>query len=104
MTAAPQRLVGFSEPVAKAKDELAQFLMERLYRHYQVLRMGAKAERIIRDLWGAYTGDPQLLPPHALAAAPGEPQERAIADYLSGMTDRFAMDEHAKIFDPQAHV
>ena len=66
--------------------------------------MGAKAARIVGELWQAYTEDPRLLPPHALHPGPGEPQERAIADYLAGMTDRFAMDEHAKIFDPQSHV
>jgi dGTPase len=98
------RLISFSVEMAAAKAELAEFLMERLYRHQQVVRMGAKAERILGDLWTAYQGDPRLLPPHALEQPEGEPRERAIADYLAGMTDRFAMDEHRKLFDPHAHV
>jgi len=99
-----ERLIGFSEPMAAAKRELAQFLTEHMYRHHQVVRMGAKAERMLRDLWGAYTQDARLLPPGVLSHAPGEPEERALADYLAGMTDRFAMDEHRKVFDPHAHV
>ena len=100
----PTPLVGFSEEVAAAKQELADFLQSRMYRHPQVARMGAKAERILADLWGAYAGDERLLPVRELDRAPGEPMERAIADYLAGMTDRFAMDEHRKLFDPHAHV
>lgn len=102
--AAPRRLVAFSDSGAREKEELAQFLSARLYRHYQVVRMGAKAERILSDLWGAYSDDARLVPPHALQHAEGEPPERAVADYLAGMTDRFAMDEHRKLFDPHAHV
>ncbi len=86
------------------KQELADFLQSRMYRHPRVARMGAKAERILADLWGAYAGDERLLPVRELDRAPGEPMERAIADYLAGMTDRFAMDEHRKLFDPHAHV
>jgi dGTPase len=97
-------LVGFSAEAAAAKAEVAGFLSERLYRHSQVARMGAKAERILRDLWTAYTQDDRLVPPEVLAPAPEEPRERALADYLAGMTDRFAMDEHKRLFDPHAHV
>ncbi len=97
-------LVGFSEETASVVRELADFLMEHLYRHHQVARMGAKAEKILRDLWSAYSADPRLLPPQALEQPDGEPRERATADYLAGMTDRFAMDEHRKLFDPHAHV
>lgn len=104
LRAQPTRLVGFSEAVGAAKQELADFLQNRMYRHPQVARMGAKAERILTDLWGAYTGDERLLPVRELERAAGEPVERAIGDYLAGMTDRFAMDEHRKLFDPHAHV
>ena len=62
--------------------------------------MAAKAERILGDLWRAYAADPRQLPPHVLERARGEPEERAIADYVAGMTDRFAMDEHDRLFDP----
>ena len=101
---APEPLIGFSESMVRQKQELADFLTHRLYRHHQVVRMGAKAERILGELWTAYTDDPRLLPPHAVEPALDEPEERAIADYMAGMTDRFAMDEHRKLFDPHAHV
>jgi dGTPase len=102
--ALPERALGFSPDVASEKRELARFLFEHFYRHHRVLRMAAKAERILGDLWRAYAADPRQLPPHVLERARGEPEERAIADYVAGMTDRFAMDEHDRLFDPHTHV
>jgi dGTPase len=99
-----ERAVEFSPVIAAEKRELARFLLDRFYRHHRVLRMAAKAERILGDLWRAYAADPRQLPPHVLARAEGEPEERAIADYIAGMTDRFAMDEHDRLFDPHTHV
>ncbi len=99
-----ERCVAFSPELAAGTRELARFLREHLYQNPQVLRMAAKAERILRELWEAYTGDPRLLPADVVASASTEPRERVIADYLAGMTDRFAMDEHRKLFDPHAHV
>jgi len=101
---ASEPLVGFSPEVEAQRREVAAFLHERFYRHHLVVRMAAKAERILRDLWRAYRSDPRQLPPQALKAAEGEPDARAIADYVAGMTDRFAMDEHRKLFDPHSHV
>ena len=66
--------------------------------------MAAKAERILRDLWNAYREEPAQLAPAVREGRPGEPRERALSDYLAGMTDRFAMDEHSKLFDPHARV
>ena len=102
--AADTPVVCFSEPTGVRIRELARFLSENLYQHPQVLRMAAKGERILRELWDAYTQDARLLPGGALHPAGDEPRERAVADYLAGMTDRFAMDEHRKLFDPHAHV
>jgi dGTPase len=102
--ALPERAVGFSPEIASEKRELARFLLDRFYRHHRVLRMAAKAERILTDLWNAYAADPRLLPPHVLERAQGESEERAIVDYVAGMTDRFAMDEHDRLFDPHTHV
>jgi dGTPase len=99
-----ERIVAYSDRTATAARELARFLSENLYHHHQVVRMAAKAERILRDLWTAYTNDPRQLPPQVLERAAEESLERSIADYLAGMTDRFAMDEHRKLFDPHAHV
>ena len=101
---APEPCVGFSEEVALQVRELSSFLRRELYRHHLVVRMGAKADRILRDLWEAYLEEPAQLPPSVTAGRSHEPEPRAIADYLAGMTDRFAMDEHRKLFDPHARV
>ena len=90
-------LVGFTEAMRGENRALKQFLHEHLYRHYQVLRMTSKARRIIRDLFGAFTSDPRLLPPQYQAMAK-ENGPRTIADYIAGMTDRYAMKEHRRLF------
>lgn len=102
--AAGEPLIAFSSELAHEKRAVARYLLDRFYRHHRVIRMAAKAERILGDLWRAYAADPRQLPPHVLERAQGEPEERAIADYIAGMTDRFAMDEHQRLFDPQSHV
>jgi dGTPase len=102
--AAGEPLIGFSAAIAEQKRAVARYLLDHFYRHHRVIRMAAKAERILGDLWRAYAADPRQLPPHVLERAQGEPEERAIADYVAGMTDRFAMDEHERLFDPQSHV
>jgi len=90
-------LVAYSEPLLPALRELKAFLRENLYHHYQVLRMTDKAKRIIADLFGAFMADPRLLPPqYQLRAEDDTP--RAIADYIAGMTDRYAMKEHRRLF------
>jgi dGTPase len=91
------RLVAYSEPLLPALRELKAFLRDNLYHHYQVLRMTDKARRIIADLFGAFMADPRLLPPqYQLRAEDDTP--RAIADYIAGMTDRYAMKEHRRLF------
>ncbi len=97
-------VVGFSEEVAASRDELAAFLREELYQHYRVVRMAAKAERILSDLWGAYERDERLLPAHVRRGAGEESRVRVIADYIAGMTDRFAMEEHRRLFDPRVQL
>jgi dGTPase len=101
---ADEPIVAFSRGTAELKQELATFLREELYQHHRVVRMAAKAERIISDLWEAYDQDERLLPPRVREDAEGEPRARAVADYIAGMTDRFAMEEHSRLFDPRAHV
>jgi dGTPase len=89
--------------------ELKIFLRENLYRHYQVLRMTNKARRIIGELFDAFTADLRLLPPQYQQMAMGEAHDtsptaendiraRAVADYIAGMTDRYAMKEHRRLF------
>jgi dGTPase len=85
--------------------ELKAFLMENLYRHYRVMRMAVKAQKVMADLFHAYMEEPAQLPPHIAARwKAGEDRPRVIADYIAGMTDRFALDEHSKLFDPNARV
>ncbi|MBK7563744.1 MAG: deoxyguanosinetriphosphate triphosphohydrolase [Propionivibrio sp.] len=90
-------LVGFSEGLHAAQLEIKQFLRRHLYQHFRVLRMTGKAQRIIRDLFSAFTSDTRLLPPQYQAA--GDPfQIRRVADYIAGMTDRYAIKEHRRLF------
>ena len=94
--AAP-RLVAYSDALLPRLRELKVFLRDKLYRHYQVLRMTNKARRIVGDLFTAFTDDPHILPPQYQALA-REEKPRAIADYIAGMTDRYAMKEHRRLF------
>jgi dGTPase len=90
-------LAAFSEPVRAEAEALKLFLRDRLYRHYQVMRMTEKARRIVRELFETFLAEPRLLPTdHRLRAERDRP--RAIADYVAGMTDRYAMKEHRRLF------
>jgi dGTPase len=90
-------LVGFSAEVQELNRELKTFLRANLYRHYRVMRMSAKARRIISDLFSAFMDDPRLLPPQHAHQAEAD-RARVVADYIAGMTDRYAIREHRRIF------
>ncbi len=92
--AAPHRFAGFSPEVEKKKREFKRFLHRELYQHPRVLRVAENAERVLGDLFRAYRDDAALLPDHVRARFQIDGEARAIADYVAGMTDRFAMDEH----------
>ena len=92
--AAPGRFVGFTPEVEKKKRELKRFLHRELYQHPRVLGVAENAERILGDLFRAYRNDAALLPEHVRARFDVDGEARAVADYVAGMTDRFAMDEH----------
>ena len=92
--ACPQ-LVSFSEGLRESQREMKQFLRKNLYQHYQVLRMTAKAHRIVKDLFAAFLSDPRMLPPQYQSEVD---QARGVADYVAGMTDRYAMKEHRRLF------
>ncbi|WP_374259469.1 deoxyguanosinetriphosphate triphosphohydrolase [Zoogloea sp.] len=94
--AAP-RLVAYSAELLPDLRVLKTFLRDNLYHHYQVLRMTDKARRIIQDLFAAFMNDPRLLPPQYQQMARAD-KPRAIADYIAGMTDRYAMKEHRRLF------
>lgn len=94
--AAP-RLVAYSAELIPELRVLKTFLRDNLYHHYQVLRMTDKARRIIQDLFAAFMNDPRLLPPQYLQMTKAD-KPRAIADYIAGMTDRYAMKEHRRLY------
>jgi dGTPase len=95
-------LAGFSAEIDQAKRELKSFLYENFYHHPQVLQRTRKAEWIVGDLFRTYRDDPKLLPTQVRTRFAREGQPRAIADYIAGMTDRYAMDEHKRLLDPHA--
>jgi dGTPase len=90
-------LIAFSNAMYKEATELKQFLREHLYRHYQVQRMTSKARRCISDLFAALMEEPVLLPPDYVVPDKTK-QARKVADYIAGMTDRYAMREHRRLF------
>ena len=100
-------LIGFSERVAAEHLELKQYLRKRLYRHYRVLRMTTKARKVVQSLFVALFDKPELMPPeHFIHAQRLQEQDgdtgraRAVADYIAGMTDRFAILEYERLFNP----
>ncbi len=98
-------IVAFSAEMRQNDRALKDFLYERMYRHYRVNRMSSKARRVVRDLFAFYLAEPECLPGEwrGLAAGPDDPQTaRVAADYLAGMTDRYALDEHHRLFDAYA--
>jgi dGTPase len=90
-------LVGFSKAIQDKNTQLKQFLRQELYHHYKVNRMSAKAQRIIAELFNAFMNDASLLPTEHQAIAKQD-KARTIADYIAGMTDRFAIREYRRIF------
>jgi len=100
-------LIAFSEGMREQNLELKRFLRTNLYRHYRVHRMTAKAARTITALFGAYIDDPRLMPDAAqqetalLEQRSGKDgRARAVADYIAGMTDRYAIAEYERTFNP----
>lgn len=91
------QLVHFSADIARQNLELKQFLRKNLYHHYKVNRMSAKAARIVRELFAAFFENTGLLPNEFQSYAKAD-KARAVADYIAGMTDRFAIREHRKLF------
>ncbi|MEJ2513856.1 MAG: deoxyguanosinetriphosphate triphosphohydrolase [Gammaproteobacteria bacterium] len=106
---AGQPLIAFSADVGEAHQALKRFLRHRLYRHHKVIRMTTKAQRTVSDLFEAFMAEPRLMPDEYADEARRKEashgpagRARAVADYIAGMTDRFAVDEHVRLFDPAA--
>lgn len=102
--------IRFSPQMSEQNQKLKQFLRHNLYRHYRVNRMTAKAAKIIAALFDAFINDPAILPPEAAeklsvleAQFAEKGRARAVADYIAGMTDRYAIKEYERVFNP-AHL
>jgi len=100
----PEKPVSFSDGIAEMNMELKRHLMKNLYRHYRVVRMGIKAENVLKELFTIYCEHPDALPDTYYERIKSEGLRRTIADYLAGMTDRYAMEEHQKLTDPMIRV
>ena len=96
----PYNVVGFDDTMRNHNRELKDFLYRNMYRNYRVVRMQKKAERVLSELFNAYTAEPTMLPLHFQEQIEVKGKEQTICDYLAGMTDRFAVDEYQKLFDP----
>ncbi|WP_173979779.1 deoxyguanosinetriphosphate triphosphohydrolase [Magnetospirillum sp. UT-4] len=97
-------LVSFSEGMRANDAALKGFLFPNMYRHFMVNRMTSKARRVVKDLFALLHAEPECLPPEwrRLSDGSGTPKTaRVVADYIAGMTDRFALDEHRRLFDMQ---
>ncbi len=96
-------LVGFSAAMAAQEKAMKTFLFANMYRHTRVNRMTSKAKRIVRALFDLLLAEPHLLPEDWHVGTDGPKTlktARRVADYIAGMTDKFALDEHARLFDP----
>ncbi|MDD4979961.1 MAG: deoxyguanosinetriphosphate triphosphohydrolase [Candidatus Omnitrophica bacterium] len=99
-----KKIIAFSSELRKIRKPLREFLMENLYRHYRVIRMSNKAKRFIQELFKTYIDNPRQLPPKIQKNIPADGVRRAVCDYIAGMTDRYALDEYKKLFDPYEKV
>jgi dGTPase len=97
-------LIGFSDAQKQLNRGLKNFLYQRMYKHTRVIRMQMKADRLLGELFNAYVAEPGQLPSSAQQRIEEVGLPRAVCDYIAGMTDRFALDEHAKMFDPNVSV
>ena len=98
------QLVGLSPDVAAANRRLKRFLNERLYRHHRIERMRDKYRRVLIALFTRYHENPLLLPESQRRQQADEGISRLIADYIAGMTDRYAVDEYRRLFDPDTKI
>jgi dGTPase len=99
-----ERCISFDPEAEEKKGELKGFLLKEMYGNYRVIRMEQKARRIIGELFQSYCDRPQQLPPHIYSRLKSDGIRRVVCDYIAGMTDRFAMDEYRKLFDPLSRV
>jgi dGTPase len=96
----PENVTCYSPRFSHMNEQLKVFLYEQLYRHYRVVRMSAKAQHYLRDLFETYVKDPALLPFEFQGWIERKGVHRTVADYIAGMTDRYALQEWQRLFDP----
>lgn len=101
---AGDRVAGFSESVSRANEELKRFLRHNLYQNYLVTRVSLKSQRVISDLFSIYTEHPDTLPGRYRDEIEKHGIIRTVTDFIAGMTDRYALEEHRKLTDPLARV
>ena len=97
-------VVHFTDDITARNLELKKFLFHNLYRHYKVDKMRVKAEIFITRLFETYCRYPNLLPPKYQARLEQRELHRVVCDYIAGMTDRFALDEYKRLFEPYERV
>ncbi len=98
-------LASFSQRIRECDRELKAFMFENVYRHYKINRMTSKARRVVKNLFDLFMAEPNCLPTEWFKLTDGKPSEKTakvVADYIAGITDRYALDEHARLFDVQA--
>ena len=100
----PERIVTVSKPIQGLRGPMREFLTDNLYHHYRVVRMSNKASRFITSLFNVYLDKSEQLPPTTQGRLKKEDQYRVICDYIAGMTDRYALDEYKKFFEPYERV
>ena len=100
----PEPVVALSDDMLTANKTLKSFLFDRMYRHYRVNRMTSQARRVVKELFSVFLEEPECLPTRwreAFAVTDGATaRARLVSDYIAGMTDRFALDEHQRLFSP----
>ncbi len=99
-----KKIVSFSKEMFFLRKPLREFLMEKLYRHYRVMRMSNKAKLFIKELFKVYNENPEQLPSETQKKIPLDGVRRVVCDYIAGMTDRYALDEYKKLFNPYEKV
>lgn len=97
-------LAAFSPEMRKRNTEMKKFLYKNLYSHNRVLRMASKADMILTGLFEKYIKEPRIIPGHLEEAIELYGKERAVCDYIAGMTDKFAIEEYKKLFDADEKV
>ena len=104
LRALPSNVVTHSEAFQAKNRELKDFLYKNMYRHWRVMRMANKANRFLTQLFNLYVAEPWLLPFQTQAHLQDETLHRVTCDYIAGMTDRYALQEYQKLFDPMERV